>query len=75
LTSELRKILSEQTSDGITRGARLMKRLEELGEGGDIQAIRTILERVDGKLTETPAQALPTFVLPTEWEELRVDSE
>jgi len=53
LTKELRSLLREVYSDGTTRGHRLMKKLLEVCDNGDVGAIKLVFERVDGKVPET----------------------
>ena len=53
LTSLLRKALSETLSDGRTRAEHIMERLVKLADDGDRQAIDMILDRTDGKPSQT----------------------
>jgi len=65
LVAQLRKILQEQYADGTTRGQRVMEVLLKRANDGDIAAIRTVLERIDGKVPDTlNVVNPPQFVLP-----------
>lgn len=52
LVAELRRILKEQHADGTSRGHRVMKKLVEVAERGDVPGLRTLLERIDGKVPD-----------------------
>lgn len=69
LTSELRKILSQTYQDGSTRATKVMEVLCRTAESGDVQALKVLLERIDGRVADPMAQhAMPVFVIPTQWE-------
>jgi len=48
ITVELRRQLEHVDGDGVPLHARIARRLLELAEGGDLRAIREVLDRVDG---------------------------
>jgi len=48
ITVELRGQLEHVDGDGVPLHARIARRLLELAEGGDLRAIREVLDRVDG---------------------------
>ena len=52
LISQLRKILAEQDSEGITRGQKVMNAMVGAAQRGDIRHIKEILDRIEGKVPE-----------------------
>jgi len=48
ITVELRRQLDVHDEHGVPLHARIARRLLELAEGGDLRAIREVLDRVDG---------------------------
>jgi hypothetical protein len=48
ITTELRRLLVETDADGVPLHERIARRLLALAEGGDLRAIREVLDRVDG---------------------------
>ena len=54
ITVELRRQLEHVDGDGVPLHARIARRLLELAEGGDLRAIREVLDRLDG----APAHAV-----------------
>lgn len=52
LVSHLRKILMEQDSKGVTRGHKVMEAFVEACENGKVEAVKELLNRVDGKVAD-----------------------
>jgi hypothetical protein len=48
----LRQIVETTDSDGVARKRKLLERIWEMAEGGDLAAARLVLEYVDGKPVE-----------------------
>jgi len=58
MATELRKLLSKPDEDGRARAAKLMESLCKAAEGGDVRALKIILDRIDGKVPEVRASIL-----------------
>lgn len=54
LAAAIRARLDEMGDDGLTRGQRIACILVSMAEGGDLRAIREVLDRAEGK----PVQAV-----------------
>jgi len=52
LTARLRRYLDGRDKDGRHRAERLAQKIAELALSGGIQAIRLVLDRMEGKVTE-----------------------
>ncbi len=53
LADILRSELSRKGEDGTTLRQTMMKKLALMANGGDLDAIKVVLERIDGKVPET----------------------
>jgi hypothetical protein len=53
LTDLLRKELNRKDEDNVAKKARLVNKLIELADGGDVIALKYVFDRVDGRPTET----------------------
>lgn len=67
MTAALRGALAEKTADGWPRRKAIAKKLAELAERGDMDAIRYVFDRIDGKSVErqeiTGADGAAAFTL------------
>lgn len=57
LTPLIRKQLTERLRDGRTRAEHIALRLLSLAEEGDVNAIKIVLERIDGKVVQPIEQS------------------
>jgi hypothetical protein len=55
LSDILKKILAQVGPEGVSNGHLIMTRLATMAVNGNIDAIKVIIDRVDGKLVETHA--------------------
>jgi hypothetical protein len=62
LTGLLRKELSKKNADKIAKKTRIVGKLIELADGGDVVALKYIFDRIDGKPTETVKAAVSASV-------------
>lgn len=53
LTDVLRRVLAEPTAEGRTKADDLAETLWKLARGGDLDAVKYIYDRLDGKPTES----------------------
>lgn len=53
LTNLLRVALSHKGEDGIPLRKAMTEKLAQMAAGGDLDAIKVVLERIDGKVPET----------------------
>jgi hypothetical protein len=58
LSGMLRKEIAKKDADGVTKKGRIVGKLIELAESGDVVALKYLFDRVDGK----PAQVLSAAV-------------
>ena len=52
LSDNLRSLLAQKTADGRTNGDLIVSKLVEKAQAGEIDALKVILDRVDGKVPE-----------------------
>jgi len=75
VTSRLRRYLDGRDKDGRPRVERLAQKIAELALSGDIQAIRLVMDRMEGKVTaRTETETLGVTTVRVVYEDQAIDS-
>ena len=75
MTARLRRYFNGRDKDGRPRAERLAQKIAELALSGDIQAIRLVLDRMEGKVTERiETEAAGVTTIQVVYEDQAIDS-